>query len=144
MDYDNPEVEEQWCLERREEVAAHLAREDVEHGRIGEWPAWHLAPYVSIWAVESAKRPGWVGWWAISGDLPTDYVSASEIKHPREALQAFAARWREAASSMSQGQALLGFSVGPASEGPGLAPTLAARADLLQDLATDEELWDEL
>ena len=83
-DYDDPPVEEQWCEDRRAQVAAYLQREGVEHGQIGEWPAWHVAPYVSIWAIESKKRPDRVGWWVICGDLPTDYVSAAKIKHPRD------------------------------------------------------------
>ena len=58
MDYDDPNVEERWCSERRSEVAAYLAAEGVTHGRIGEWPAWHLAPHVSIWAIESQAKPG--------------------------------------------------------------------------------------
>jgi Domain of unknown function (DUF4826) len=89
-DYNDPAVEEQWCAERRAEVTAYLQRERVDHGRVGEWPAWHVAPYVSIWAIESKQRPGWVGWWAICGDLPTDYVSAETIKEPRDAVRSIA------------------------------------------------------
>ena len=51
-DYEDPAFEEQWCEARRAEVAAYLEREGVVHGRmhgrIGEWPAWHVAPYVSV------------------------------------------------------------------------------------------------
>ncbi len=87
-DYDDPAIEEQWCQERRAQVEAYLQHQRVEHGRVGEWPAWHVAPHVSLWAIESKVRPDWVGWWAICGDLPTDYVSAANIKHPREAVRA--------------------------------------------------------
>ena len=38
----------------------YLQREGVEHGEIGEWPACHVAPYVSISAIASKKRPDWV------------------------------------------------------------------------------------
>jgi len=86
--FDDPAQEEKWCEERRAEVAAYLKAEGVSHGRIGEWPEWHVAPYASIWAIESAARPEWVGWWVICGDLPTDYVSADTIKHPRDAMLA--------------------------------------------------------
>ena len=141
MDYDDPKVEQRWCDERRREVAEYLAKERVSHGRIGEWPAWHVAPYVSIWAIESVSEPGWVGWWVICGDLPTDYVSASQIKHPREALRAFASRWMGAAGHMAAGTPSPDFGVGSPSQGPSLAPILAARAELLQDWASDPELW---
>lgn len=143
MDYDDPVVEEHWCSERRNEVAAYLAAERVTHGRIGECPAWHIAPHISIWAIESHARPDWVGWWAICGDLPTDYVSSASIKHPRDAMLAFARRWLTASELMASGQSPPDFSVGTPGEWPSLAPMLASRAELLQDMATDAGLWDE-
>lgn len=142
MDYGAPKMEEQWCSERRNEIAAYLAAEHVTHGQIGG-PAWHLAPYVSIWAIESHVAPGYVGWWAICGDLPTDYLSAASIKHPRDALLGFASRWRNAAELMARGESLPGFSIGPPAEWPALSPILASRAELLQDMAADTDLWEE-
>ena len=103
-DYDDAAVEERWCAEHRDAVADYLKRQKVDHGEIGEWPAWHVAPYVSIWAIESKKSRGWVGWWAISGDLPTDYISAEKIKHPREALRAIGQRWLEVSGYMKSGK----------------------------------------
>ena len=143
MDYDDPKIEEQWCSERRGEVGAYLAAERVTHGQIGDGPAWHLAPYVSIWAIESHAEPGAVGWWAICGNLPTDYLSAASIKHPRDALLGFISRWRKAAELMARGESLPGFSIGPPAEWPTLSPLLASRAGLLQDMAADTGLWDE-
>ncbi len=104
INYDDPAIEEQWCMERRAQVIEYLNREKVIHGEVGEWPAWHVAPYVSIWAIESKKSPGWVGWWAICGDLPTDYVSAKSVKHPREALNAFGESWKKQSLLMSKGK----------------------------------------
>ena len=86
--YDDPAIEERWCEERRKEVTDYLDRQKVEYKEVGEWPAWHVPPYVSIWAIESAQKPGLVGWWVVCGDLPTDYISADTIKHPREAMRA--------------------------------------------------------
>lgn len=137
MDYDDPKTEEQWCSEPRSEIAAYLAAQTVTHGQVGDWPAWHLAPYVSIWAVESLAKPGWVGWWAICGDLPTDYLAADPVKHPRDALLGFVSRWRRAAELMARGESLPGFSIGPPAEWPALSPMLASRAELLQDMAAD-------
>lgn len=64
--------EEHWCKAQRLQVIEYLSSQSLLHGEVGEWPAWDVYPYVSIWAVESIKRPGFVGWWAIAGDLPTD------------------------------------------------------------------------
>jgi hypothetical protein len=141
MDWDTPEAEEQWCQERRAEVAGYLAREEVPHGRIGDWPAWFLVPYVSLWAIESSEHPGEVGWWAICGDLPCDYLSAEAATHPREAVRAIAERWQLAAGHMESGLPLPGFSVGSPEEWPTLAPLLASRAGLLLQIVADDEAW---
>jgi hypothetical protein len=142
-DYDDPAVEEAWCQDRRAEVSKHLQREGVDHGRIGEWPAWHIAPYVSVWAIESITRPGWVGWWAISGDLPTDYVSAKEIKQPREAVLAIANRWLEVSSCLARGVPHPELKIGTSTEWPSSAPLLESRASTLLEWANDQSLWEE-
>lgn len=144
MDYDNPVAEEQWCGERREEVQEYLRQQGVTHGRVGEWPAWHVAPHVSVWAIESKGNPGWVGWWAICGDLPTDYISAASVKHPRDVIAAIASRWREAAEHMTQGKSPPEFSIGSPADRKTLAPLLASRAQLLQSWAADPTLWSNL
>lgn len=143
IDYDDPGIEEQWCTERQGEVIAYLKREGVEHGRVGEWPAWHVAPYVSVWAIESASRPEWVGWWVLCGDLPTDYISADHIKHPREAIQAIAQRWCEAANLMEHGKSQPAFSVGTPEKARELAPLLKSRAAILIKWSNDEALWED-
>lgn len=140
-DYDDPAVEEQWCEDRRAQVAAYLQREGVEHGQIGEWPAWHVAPYVSIWAIESKKRPDRVGWWVICGDLPTDYVSAAKIKHPRDAMRAIAERWREHAKRMAKGEPGVDFQIGSPDDWGELAPLVDSRASMLLKWADDDSLW---
>jgi Domain of unknown function (DUF4826) len=142
-DYDDPEIEAHWCAERREEIAAHLQREGLTHGEIGAGPAWHVAPYVSVWAIESLVAPGAVGWWAIAGDLPSDYVSAERARNPREAVQAIALLWQEAAEYMSRGQAHPTFRIGSGQRDQELAPLLASRAELLLEWVGDAELWED-
>jgi hypothetical protein len=144
--YDDPEVEERWCEQQRQCVTDYLRSQGVEHGCIGEWPAWHLAPYVSIWAIESSIRPEWIGWWAICGDLPTDYISAADVEppqHPRKAMRAIAQFWLKAVDAWNQGLEYEGYQIpGPHSHQE-LAPLLEARAKLLIDFADDDGLWDE-
>ena len=64
---DEDELPEEWIAECREQIALYLATQGVQHGPIGEVPAWSLYPHVAIWAIESCKTPGYVGWWAICG-----------------------------------------------------------------------------
>jgi len=37
-------TDERWCDEQRARVADYLRSEGVKHRRIGDWPAWHVAP----------------------------------------------------------------------------------------------------
>ena len=140
-DYDDPATEEQWCSERRAEVVDYLEAEGVTHGRVGDWPAWHTAPYVSVWAIEGKERPCWVGWWVICGDLPTDYVSAADIKHPREAVRTFGTQWREQARLMSSGERPADIYMGGPEDRPARALLLEARATLLLTFADDDSIW---
>ena len=106
-DYDDPDVEERWCCEQQKIVADYLRSQKVKHGRIGEWPAWHVAPYASIWAIESLARPECIGWWVICGDLPTDYISSADVEppqHPRKAMRVFAQNWLEVVNAWKDGQ----------------------------------------
>ena len=137
-DYDNPEIEEAWCNERRAEVTAYLKAQQVAHGQVGEWPAWHVAPHVSVWAIESAIEPGSMGLWVISGDLPTDFASSRDLPDPREAVRMFAERWRAAAVLMARGKAHPEVRIGGnAEERKTLAPLLRSRAELLSRWAEE-------
>jgi hypothetical protein len=142
-DYDDPAVEAKWFSERRFEVAEYLQREGVVHGKIADEPAWHAAPYVSLWAIESFECPGSFGWWAISGDLPNDYVSASKEGNPREAIRAIATLWSEAARYMERGELHPSFVIGSGEQRAELAPLLASRAEILLEWVAEPEIWDE-
>ena len=145
-DYDDPEVEERWCNDRRKIVAGYLRSQKVKHGSVGEWPAWHVAPHVSIWVVESLVRPGAIGWWVICGDLPTDYISAADVKppqHPRKAMLVFAENWLRIVAAWKDGREVEHTSVGSASSHGELAPLLESRAQILKEWAADDSLWEE-
>lgn len=141
-DYDDPQTEQQWCTDRRSDVARYLAAEGVDHGQIGEWPAWHVAPHVSVWAIESKVKAGWVGWWVIAGDLPTDYVSADKVKHPRKALQAIADQWLRHCGALRSSSADPQMSIGDSGvTPPELIELLESRAQILLGWAQDDSIW---
>ena len=66
---ENPD-EEEWVAQERAKAIAYLSSQKCEHAGVGEWPAFHIDPYIALWAVQSPSSPGRIGWWAISGDLP--------------------------------------------------------------------------
>jgi hypothetical protein len=145
-DYDDPAVEEEWCLQQRENVESYLRSQGVTPGRIGEWPAWHVAPYVSIWAIESVARPEWIGWWVISGYLPTDYISSSEVsppQHPRKAIRVIAERWLKQVEAWKNGRDCEDISVAGPHSHQELAPLLESRAGTLFEWTNDDGLWEE-
>lgn len=141
MDIDESS-DESWCDEQRAIVIDYLRREKLNHGDVGGWPAWHVYPYVAVWAIESVRSPGSVGWWAISGDLPTDYTPCGPERQPREGMRDIALRWKQGASMMAKGQTPADWTVGIQDNGAERAPLLASRAELLLSFVSDDELWE--
>jgi hypothetical protein len=146
-DYDDPAVDELWCSERRKTVAGYLGSQKIKHGRVGERPAWYVAPYASIWAIESVARPEWIGWWVISGVLPTDYISSSEVnppQHPRKAMRVFAQKWLEVVKTWNDGREIENTQIGDPSSHMELGPLLEARGKLLMEWADDDSPWEDV
>lgn len=135
--------EERWCAEQREVVVRYLRAQGMTDPLVGEWPAWHVDPYVGIWAVESVVRPGWVGWWAIAGDLPTDYVTVGEVRHPRQGMRDIAARWKEVAAYMRRGELHPTCRMGTPQTWSTLAPLLESRVLTLENFASQDAIWPE-
>jgi len=135
------EEESAWVADERKKVVAYLAAQGVDHLGVGEWPAWHVCPYLAVWAVQSKKSPGVVGWWAISGDVPTDYIGSADAKHPREAMVHFSRQWDALSNHMARGVAHPNSKIGNRSDWPTLAPLLRTRGELLGRFAADETIW---
>lgn len=134
---DDPE-DAAWLAEQRQTVIDYLASQRCEHYGVSLEPRWFLSPYVAVWAVRSKTNPDTVGWWAVSGDLPTDYLSAdNHLRSSGDVLCAFANKWRAAAEQMKDGKYLNGYTVGDPSRAKELAPLLKSRADLLQEFGED-------
>jgi hypothetical protein len=134
--------EDTWCAQQQAKVARYLFQQSANPRGIGAQPAWHICPYVSIWAIESAKSPGKVGWWAIAGDLPTDYCSAAGVENPRDAMREFARRWLEFVPFVRSGEPHPETRMGGPGPNPELATLLDARARILLEWAEDDDVWD--
>src|SRR5689334_15897733 len=91
-----------WAAGQRKVVESYLRTQGCEHAGVSLEPRWYLSPYLAVWAVRSKARPDVVGWWAISGDVPTDYLTAShELRCTADVLAAFGAQWSRAAEAMA-------------------------------------------
>jgi hypothetical protein len=130
-----------WARKQRSVVEEYLRRQRVDHLGIGDAPAFSVPPYVALWAVQSKKSPGAVGWWAISGDLPTDYLSSTDARNPREAIRAFGTLWSKVAACMIRGEEYPNYSIGKPEQWPELGKLLSSRAGVLTDYAENDGIW---
>ncbi len=131
----------EWCAQRRDQVVDYLDRAQLVRGDLADIPACVIYPYLSLWAVESRRAPGYIGWWVVCGDCPTDYVTASADQSARTALRAIAGQWREAIPYLERGEQHPDFTMGDTAHAPALARLLRARAEALISLAEDDQLW---
>jgi hypothetical protein len=129
-----------WVRQERRKVADYLAAEGCRHAGIGDWPAFLVEMHLALWAVQSTIHEGRVGWWAISGDVPTDYMSSSDGEHPREALRHFAALWLDVAEHMQRGEPHPTMEMGDPEDWPEIADALEQRANVLLEYADDEAI----
>jgi len=139
--YDDPDIEAGWLVEQRGNVERYLVDQGIHHPDVDVDAAWFVAPYVSVWTVRSVDKPSAVGLWAISGDLPTDYLSGSDATDPRSALNAFSRRWREVATLMVRGEDHPTIKIGNHQNGPELGALLMRRAQILDDWVQDATIW---
>ncbi len=79
---------DQWVDQERSRVECYLETQGIASPSVGPWPAFEVFPHFAIWAVESKRQAGKIGWWAFSGDCPTDFVTEDGKCHPRNALTA--------------------------------------------------------
>lgn len=133
--------EQVWFAEQKKQVEDYLQAERIEHLGVNEAPAFYVYPYIALWSVQSKVAPGYIGWWAISGDVPTDYISSDNCKSPREALRCISIRWLEGADHMLRGESPPGFNIGTPEQWPLLGELLRKRAMVIQEFAEDESLW---
>lgn len=141
INYDDPINEMKWYKEQRQIASEYLVKQQVKHGLIGESPAWFIAPYVSIWAIQSLIDTNKVGWWVISGDLPTDYISSKNIHTPREAMKQFSINWNEASRKMENGTDHPLFETGSKTNRTKLLSLLKTRSKIFFEWYNDEDLW---
>lgn len=136
-----PHEEDLWIEKQRKIAEEYLRSHQVEHLGVGEFPAFHVHPYVALWAVQSKKAPGNVGWWAITGDLPADYIGSRGSHHPREALREFSRLWTEVSGFMLRGEVHPCYQIGTPGQWPELGELLLRRAEVIRGYADSDELW---
>jgi hypothetical protein len=144
--YEDPEVAAEWCAKHHEKLLLQLADQGIVHGRINSEPVSFAPPVASVWAVESKDCEGRVDWWALNGECPPVFISATDISNPRVFLRAISRRWQAEvdALEMARRQA---EELDEACSKPQIRvePFDMRRryARILEDWATDDSAWDE-
>jgi hypothetical protein len=133
---DDP-IEATWAAEQRTRVLEYLASQRIEHAGVSLEPRWSLSPYVAVWAVRSKAQPDRIGWWAISGDLPTDYITRTNERNDADVLLSFSRQWKTLTTQMAAGIRQPQYTIGPAGSEKEFAPLLLTRAELLEEFAHD-------
>lgn len=140
---DDSQSEAEWLEKQRSKVIQYLQNQGVQHGGVALEPAWFIAPCVSLWIIWSGKRKDAIGWWAISGDLPTDYLSGHDAGNPRTALGAFARIWAEVSDCMVRGEEHPIVKIGNPENRRHLGDLLGRRAKIYQEWCNDDGLWED-
>ena len=116
-----------WLADQRVKVERFIYSQGVDHGPIPNGPEWFLPRGVSVWTVPSTLRPGPVGWWVVSTDVSTDWVSGFDATDVRSAVASLARHWT----------ALAGSTIGVGD----LSAQIKTQADFLRNCAEDDRLW---
>ena len=132
-----------WVGKQQSDVTAYLRQQGIESPNVGPWPAFEMAPHFAIWAVESKIEAGRVGWWAFSGDCPTDYVSEDGNCHPRNSLRLLLERWRNCIPCMKAGIQPPNMKLGDGSNLKLLGELLETRVGLLNEWFENDSLWED-
>jgi hypothetical protein len=134
---------EQWVDKERRRVEAYLETQGIAAPRVGPWPAFDVAPCFAIWAVESKRQAGKIGWWAFSGDCPTDYVTEDGKCHPRNALELLLKQWNSYLPELKIGKQPSQATLGSGSNLQELGQLLEKRVVLLREWLADDSLWED-
>jgi general stress protein 26 len=130
-------TEEDWLDEQQDVAYQYMKNTGTNFRSIEHTPSFFLSPYVAVWAVESGKSPNAVGWWVITGDLPTDYISSSGIGGAREAMSEFAKRWQNSVNIYRSGKNEPSITLNSET-----ADLLEKRAHILMEWASDGSMWE--
>ena len=120
-----------WSRESYQKATAHMADKGVLIDTVSMDNSRYLAPLLAIWKIKSTDKD-W--FWAISGDLPTDFMTEEGATDPRDAVRAFSLQWQMKAEVIrvnpDADQTQLDFSA-----------LLIGRANGLYEIYEQEELW---
>ena len=133
---------ENWISDQQSQVVQYLEKQGITTPNVASWPAFEIAPYFAIWAVESKQVSGKIGWWAFSGDCPIDYVTENGSCHPRVALEQLIKNWEVYIPYMKSGKQPPNTKFTYEEDLVSLAGLLETRLSILRDWHKDDGIWE--
>ena len=130
-----------WIKEEFKKVEEYLQKEKITYDRIENTPSFYIEECVAIWKIFSKKYKGKIGWWVISGDLPTDYISSKNIKDARTALEKILSEWKSYVKSMKDGKNPNDVKIGNKNNKKELGELLEKRINILEEWLATDNLW---
>ncbi|KZN43060.1 DUF4826 family protein [Pseudoalteromonas luteoviolacea] len=120
-----------WQRENLQAAQKFLAEKGIITTKVVEKDCRFLPPAIAIWKFKDQKGKGY---WAVSGQVPTDAAEESAASNPRDVLRYFSFQWQMKAdgivSSGVKEKTQLDF-----------ANLLVNRAHGLYDLYESDKLW---
>ncbi|KZX01939.1 hypothetical protein JL49_02985 [Pseudoalteromonas luteoviolacea] len=121
----------QWQRQHLQNAQKFLAEKGIITTKVVEKECRFLPPAIAIWKFKDQKGKGY---WAISGQMPTDATEESAATNPRDVLRYFSFQWQIKADGIMasgvQDKTQLDF-----------ANLLVNRAHALYDLYESDKLW---
>lgn len=94
----------------------------------------YLAPHVALWKIISQDNKRY---WVISGDVPADVTAEGSAKSAREAIRYFSLQWQIKAENLQK----LAQTDKTQAE---YSTYLQTKAEMLYDVSSQENLWQEV
>ena len=127
-------LRQEWVRTQFQKANRFLAEKGVIPSKVLADESRYLAPYMAIWKMES-KRPSNKTYWAMSGDLPSDFVDVKVAATARDAVRHFSMMWQMQAENLVRSGATRDATQAK------FAQLLVSRAESLYRMHNDDKLW---
>jgi len=129
----------EWSRNEYVKIQKFCASKGYQVNKLEQPKSQLLPPALGIWYVKTTEKN--VDLWVISGDFPTDLVSADVAKNAREVLRHFSMAWHIQAARLEDGVAEGKIELQDKETQEKFAAQLTARAESLYEMFNSDKLW---
>ncbi len=122
---------QEWVRLQFQRANLHLAEQGIIMESVAVAESRYLPPLIAVWKIHGLNKNVV---WAISGDVPVDYLPVAVAADAREAIKHFSYRWQMKAQQIMDN----GISDQTSAD---YVQLLVGRANMLYDLSESETLW---